>query len=63
MKIVNLAQKVNSKAGALSHGQKQWLEIAMLVGQKPDLMLVDEPVAGLTDEETDLTADLLKSLF
>jgi ABC-type uncharacterized transport system ATPase subunit len=62
MKIVNLAQKVDSKAGSLSHGQKQWLEIAMLVGQKPDLMLVDEPVAGLTDEETDLTADLIKSL-
>jgi len=62
MKIVNLTQKVDSKAGSLSHGQKQWLEIAMLVGQKPDLMLVDEPVAGLTDEETDLTADLLKSL-
>ena len=62
MKIVNLSEKVNLKAGALSHGQKQWLEIAMLVGQKPDLMLVDEPVAGLTDEETDLTADLLRSL-
>ena len=62
MKIVNLSNKNDSKAGALSHGQKQWLEIAMLVGQKPDLMLVDEPVAGLTDEETDLTADLLKSL-
>ncbi len=62
MNIVNLSQKCNSKAGALSHGQKQWLEISMLVGQKPDLMLVDEPVAGLTDEETDLTADLLKSL-
>ena len=62
MKIVNLSQKSNSKAGSLSHGQKQWLEISMLVGQKPDLMLVDEPVAGLTDEETDLTADLLKSL-
>ena len=62
MKIINLSQKINTKAGALSHGQKQWLEIAMLLGQKPDLMLVDEPVAGLTDEETDLTADLLKSL-
>ena len=62
MKVINLSKKINSKAGALSHGQKQWLEIAMLVGQKPDLMLVDEPVAGLTDEETDLTADLLKSL-
>ena len=62
MKIINLSKKKNSKAGALSHGQKQWLEIAMLLGQKPDLMLVDEPVAGLTDEETDLTADLLKTL-
>ena len=62
MKVINLSKKINSKAGALSHGQKQWLEIAMLLGQKPDLMLVDEPVAGLTDEETDLTADLLKSL-
>ncbi len=62
MKVINLSKKIDSKAGALSHGQKQWLEIAMLLGQKPDLMLVDEPVAGLTDEETDLTADLLKSL-
>ena len=62
MKVINLSKEINSKAGALSHGQKQWLEIAMLLGQKPDLMLVDEPVAGLTDEETDLTADLLKSL-
>ena len=62
MKVINLSNKINLQAGALSHGQKQWLEIAMLLGQKPDLMLVDEPVAGLTDEETDLTADLLKSL-
>ena len=62
MKVVNLTKKNDIKAGALSHGQKQWLEIAMLLGQKPDLMLVDEPVAGLTDEETALTADLLKSL-
>ena len=62
MKVVDLTKKNDTKAGALSHGQKQWLEIAMLLGQKPDLMLVDEPVAGLTDEETDLTADLLKSL-
>ena len=62
MSIVNLQQRATWPAGALSHGQKQWLEIAMLVGQDPDLLLVDEPVAGLTDEETDLTADLLKSL-
>jgi urea transport system ATP-binding protein len=62
MEIVNLQNRADWQAGSLSHGQKQWLEIAMLVGQDPDLLLVDEPVAGLTDEETDLTADLLKSL-
>ena len=62
MRIINLQSKVNLYAGSLSHGQKQWLEIAMLVGQDPDMLLVDEPVAGLTDEETELTADLLKSL-
>ena len=62
MGIVNLQNRAHWMAGALSHGQKQWLEIAMLVGQDPDLLLVDEPVAGLTDEETDFTADLLKSL-
>jgi len=62
MEIVALHPRADYPAGSLSHGQKQWLEIAMLVGQDPDLLLVDEPVAGLTDEETDLTADLLKSL-
>ena len=62
MNIVNLSSQSEIKAGSLSHGQKQWLEIAMLLGQKPMLMLIDEPVAGLTDEETELTADLLKSL-
>lgn len=62
MGIVSLQKRASQAAGSLSHGQKQWLEIAMLVGQSPDLLLVDEPVAGLTDEETDLTADLLKSL-
>ena len=62
MTIVNLQARADWPAGALSHGQKQWLEIAMLVGQDPDLLLVDEPVAGLTDEETELTADLLRSL-
>ena len=62
MNIINLQSRADVLAGSLSHGQKQWLEIAMLVGQDPDLLLVDEPVAGLTDEETELTADLLKSL-
>ena len=49
-------------AGALSHGQKQWLEIAMLLAQKPRLLLVDEPAAGMTDAETMRTAELLRSL-
>jgi len=62
LNVINLTNSSKIKAGSLSHGQKQWLEIAMLLGQKPSLMLVDEPVAGLTDDETELTADLLKSL-
>lgn len=49
-------------AGALSHGQKQWLEIAMLLAQDPKVLLVDEPVAGMTDAETEATADLLRSI-
>src|SRR5262249_47763229 len=49
-------------AGALSHGQKQWLEIGMLIGQNPKLLLVDEPVAGMTDAETKTTAELLKDI-
>ena len=49
-------------AGALSHGQKQWLEIGMLLMQQPELLLVDEPVAGMTPQETEHTADLLLSL-
>ncbi len=49
-------------AGELSHGQKQWLEIAMLLAQKPRLLLVDEPAAGMTDAETMRTADLLRDL-
>ena len=49
-------------AGDLSHGQKQWLEIGMLLMQQPDLLLVDEPVAGMTDAETEQTADLLRRI-
>ncbi|MEE8332402.1 MAG: urea ABC transporter ATP-binding protein UrtD [Alphaproteobacteria bacterium] len=49
-------------AGALSHGQKQWLEIGMLLMQDPDLLLVDEPVAGMTDAETEQTANLLREI-
>ena len=49
-------------AGSLSHGQKQWLEIGMLLAQQPKLLLVDEPVAGMTDAETRATVDLLKEI-
>jgi urea transport system ATP-binding protein len=49
-------------AGALSHGQKQWLEIGMLLAQDPKLLLVDEPVAGMTDAETEDTAHLLRDI-
>ncbi|MBV9556174.1 MAG: urea ABC transporter ATP-binding protein UrtD [Pseudolabrys sp.] len=49
-------------AGSLSHGQKQWLEIGMLLAQEPQLLLVDEPVAGMTDAETHQTAELLKEI-
>ena len=49
-------------AGSLSHGQKQWLEIGMLIAQDPKLLLVDEPVAGMTDAETMATAELLRDI-
>jgi urea transport system ATP-binding protein len=49
-------------AGSLAHGQKQWLEIGMLLAQEPKLLLVDEPVAGMTDNETQQTAELLKEI-
>ena len=62
MDYVGLAPFAKVLAGSLSHGQKQWLAISMLVAQSPDIILLDEPVAGLTDEETSKTADLIKSL-
>jgi urea transport system ATP-binding protein len=62
LKVVGLAPQAQQLAGGLSHGQKQWLEIAMLLAQDPDLLLVDEPVAGLSDEETEHTGELLRSL-
>lgn len=57
-----LMEYKNSSASLLSHGQKQWLEIAMLVMQEPRLLLVDEPVAGMTHQEMDKTAELLHHL-
>jgi urea transport system ATP-binding protein len=62
MNYVGLAPFANVMAGSLSHGQKQWLAIASLVAQAPEVLLLDEPVAGLTDEETLRTAELIKSL-
>lgn len=62
LNTVGLSDKVEWKAGALSHGQKQWLEIGMLLAQDPKLLLVDEPAAGMTDEETHKTGELLLRL-
>ncbi|WP_153448957.1 urea ABC transporter ATP-binding protein UrtD [Vibrio algicola] len=62
LSLIGLENCRNLLAGALSHGQKQWLEIGMLLMQKPKLLLVDEPVAGMTHQEMDRTAELLKSL-
>jgi urea transport system ATP-binding protein len=59
---IHLAEQVDRLAGTLSHGQKQWLEIGMLLMQEPKLLLLDEPVAGMTDEETARTAELFLSL-
>lgn len=57
-----LGEHRDRSAGDLSHGQKQWLEIGMLLAQEPRLLLVDEPVAGMTDAETAQTADLLREI-
>ena len=59
---IHLADSLNRQAGLLSHGQKQWLEIGMLLMQDPKLLLLDEPVAGMTDQETERTAELFLSL-
>jgi urea transport system ATP-binding protein len=59
---IQLADSVGRLAGTLSHGQKQWLEIGMLLMQDPKLLLLDEPVAGMTDEETARTAELFLTL-
>lgn len=59
---IRLGEAREREAGGLSHGQKQWLEIGMLLAQEPDLLLVDEPVAGMTDAETAETAELLREI-
>ena len=62
MKLIGLKELYNMEAGILSHGQKQWLEIGMLIMQEPKLLLVDEPVAGMTPQEVEKTAEILTNL-
>ena len=62
LEIIGLKDQRMMLAGSLSHGQKQWLEIGMLLASEPRLLLVDEPVAGMTAQETERTAELLTSL-
>jgi len=59
---IGLADKLEMEAGLLSHGQKQWLEIGMLLMQEPELLMLDEPIAGMSAKERELTADLLKRI-
>jgi urea transport system ATP-binding protein len=62
LETTRLTEHRNRRGGDLSHGQKQWLEIGMLLAQEPKLLLVDEPVAGMTDAETEQTATLLRDI-
>ncbi|HEY6085105.1 MAG TPA: urea ABC transporter ATP-binding protein UrtD [Nitrospira sp.] len=62
LETIGLKEYAQTRAGSLSHGQKQWLEIGMVILQDPSLLLVDEPVAGMTDRETEQTGVLLQSL-
>ncbi len=62
LRLSHLSDQAHRTAGLLSHGQKQWLEIGMLLAQDPKLLLLDEPVAGMTDEETERTAELFLTL-
>lgn len=62
LELIRLGDMRKTVAGSLSHGQKQWLEIGMLLAQEPKLLLIDEPAAGMTDAETERTADLFREL-
>ncbi len=59
---IHLADKLDTEAGLLSHGQKQWLEIGMLLMQDPELLLLDEPIAGMSAREREMTAELLQRI-
>ena len=59
---IGLGDRLESEAGLLSHGQKQWLEIGMLLMQEPELLMLDEPIAGMSPRERELTADLLQRI-
>src|SRR5205085_7569764 len=60
--IIGLQAKAFRKAGTLAHGEKQWLELGMLMAQDPELLLIDEPVAGMTPKESERTGDLLMAM-
>jgi urea transport system ATP-binding protein len=62
LQLIRLSDSTERTAGLLSHGQKQWLEIGMLLMQEPKLLLLDEPVAGMSDDETERTAELFLAL-
>jgi urea transport system ATP-binding protein len=62
LETTGLTQHADERAGGLSHGEKQWLEIGMVMVQDAELLLVDEPVAGMTDEETEKTGRLLQGI-
>jgi urea transport system ATP-binding protein len=62
LETIGLKDHANTRAGLLAHGQKQWLEIGMLLATNPRVLLVDEPIAGMTHQETEKTAELLNSL-
>ncbi len=62
LETIGLMSKTHVLAGQLSHGEKQWLEIGMVLLQDPELLLIDEPVAGMTEQETEKTGELLQSL-
>jgi len=62
LELIGLAERAELRAGGLSHGEKQWLEIGMMLMQEPTVLLLDEPVAGMTDTETEKTGELLREI-